>query len=151
MSLATLTTGAQPSTHGVIGTHWRDYVENEPVDLIRGKGGISPRNLIAPTLSEALALDSPTSGIVSIAMDPESAVVMAGGAGHAFWMENTHCNWESSVWYDEQLPVWMRISNQERFNLSYLLEQWSTLLDKNQYINKKRYDIVLLPQSKKEE
>ncbi|MEG2613140.1 MAG: alkaline phosphatase family protein, partial [Alistipes sp.] len=151
ISLATLTTGAQPSTHGVIGTHWRDYVENEPVDLIRGKGGISPRNLIAPTLSEALALDSPTSGIVSIAMDPESAVVMAGGAGHAFWMENTHCNWESSVWYDEQLPVWMRISNQERFNLSYLLEQWSTLLDKNQYINKKRYDIVLLPQSKKEE
>ncbi|MEG2614245.1 MAG: alkaline phosphatase family protein [Alistipes sp.] len=151
VSLATLTTGALPSTHGVIATHWRDYVENEPIDLIRTKGGISPRNLIAPTLGEALTLDSPESRIATVAMDPESAVVMAGRAGQAFWMENMHCNWETSMWYDAQLPVWLRCSNQERFNLSYLNDEWSTILDKEQYINKKHYDITLLPQSKKAE
>ncbi len=73
VSLATLTTGAQPSTHGVIALHWRDYVENEAVDLIRDKEGISPRQLIAPTLGEALLRDSPESRVVTVAAEPESA------------------------------------------------------------------------------
>ena len=34
VSLATLSTGAMPSTHGVIGSRWRDYVANEAVELI---------------------------------------------------------------------------------------------------------------------
>ena len=34
VSLATLTTGAMPSTHGVISTRWRDYIVNKTVGLI---------------------------------------------------------------------------------------------------------------------
>ena len=37
VSLATLSTGAMPSTHGVIGSRWRDYVANEAVELIAGR------------------------------------------------------------------------------------------------------------------
>ena len=61
VSLATLTTGAMPSTHGVISTRWRDYIVNKTVGLIddpsvrdpeyyHGNGAYSPRNLIAPTV-----------------------------------------------------------------------------------------------------
>ena len=59
VSLATLTTGAMPSTHGVIGARWRDYVENDAVELIAGRKGPGPYNLIAPTLAEALLQHEP--------------------------------------------------------------------------------------------
>lgn len=42
VSLATLTTGAMPSTHGVIGARWRDYVENNAVELIAGARARGP-------------------------------------------------------------------------------------------------------------
>lgn len=150
VSLATLTTGAQPSTHGVIGLRWRDYVQNEAVDLIRGKDGISPRNLIAPTLGEALLAESPESRIVTVAAEPVSAVVSAGRAGHAYWMDPMHCNWTTSAWYDRLLPEWIQQFNRERFNLSYLTDAWDTLLDRGKYRNSRRFDIVPRPSTKEE-
>lgn len=150
VSLATITTGAQPSTHGVIGTRWRDYVENQVVELIKGKGGISPCNLIAPTLGDALTLGSPESCIVTVAADPVSAVVMAGRTGHTFWMDNIRCNWTTSAWYDAELPEWIQQFNRERFNLSYFHDSWNTLLDKEKYLNTRHHDITLQPQSKQE-
>lgn len=150
VSLATLTTGALPSTHGVVGLRWRDYVENQAVDLIRGRDGISPRNLIAPTLGEALLLESPASRIVTVAAEPESAVVMAGRAGHAFWLDTIHCNWTTSSWYDATLPDWILQFNRERFNLSYLMEEWTTVLDRPKYRNTRRFDIVPQPRTRDE-
>ncbi|CVI67230.1 Alkaline phosphatase PafA precursor [Alistipes sp. CHKCI003] len=150
VSLATLTTGAQPSTHGVIGLRWRDYVQNEVVDLVRSKEGISPRNLIAPTLGEALLAESPESRVVTVAAEPVSAVVMAGRAGQAFWMDPMYCNWTTSAWYDRVLPEWIQQFNRERFNLSYLGDEWSTLLDRGEYRNTRRFDIVPQPRTKEE-
>lgn len=150
VSLATLTTGALPSTHGVVGLRWRDYVENEAVDLIRGRDGISPRNLIAPTLGETLLLESPDSRIVTVAAEPESAVVMAGRAGHAFWLDTIHCNWTTSSWYDAALPEWIRQFNRERFNLSYLTGEWTTTLDRSKYRNTRQFDIIPQPRSRDE-
>ena len=151
VSLATLTTGAQPSTHGVIALHWRDYVENEAVDLIRDKEGISPRQLIAPTLGEALLRDSPESRVVTVAAEPESAVVMAGRAGRAFWLDDIRCNWTTSAWYDPVLPEWIAQFNRERFNLSYLTEHWNSLLDRDRYRNRRTFDLVLQPRTREEQ
>ena len=77
VSLATLTTGAMPSTHGVISTRWRDYIVNKTVGLIddpsvrdpeyyHGNGAYSPRNLIAPTVGEALLRQSPDLSLIHI-------------------------------------------------------------------------------------
>ena len=60
-SLATLSTGATPSTHGVVSDRWFDYVTNQHVLLINddeehsvkfssGSGNYSPRNLMAQSL-----------------------------------------------------------------------------------------------------
>ena len=99
VSLATLTTGAMPSTHGVISTRWRDYIVNKTVGLIddpsvrdpeyyHGNGAYSPRNQIAPTVGEALLRQSPDSRSVTVALDPISAVVMGGREGMTFWMDS---------------------------------------------------------------
>lgn len=77
VSLATLSTGAQPCVHGVIGDSWYDYADNSIVGLIdddkeqsvkysTGSGSYSPRRLIAPTLGDALAAENEHSKIVTI-------------------------------------------------------------------------------------
>lgn len=141
VSLATLATGALPSTHGVVGTRWMDYVQNKPVGLIEGKKGPSPDNLIAPTLSEELLRQSPDSRAVTVAAEPVSAVVTAGRGGMAFWLDAEHCGWTTSPAYADELPAPVRHSNRERFNLSYLQPRWQTLLPADSYRNDRRNDI----------
>lgn len=154
VSLATLTTGAMPSTHGVVASHWRDYVENRTVSLIddpevtgleyhTGGGRFSPRQLIAPTVGETLLDHSPESRAVTIALEPESAVVMGGKAGMTFWMNDELCHWRSSSYYMPVLPEWVKRYNKERQPQSFIMQTWSTLLEAPAYRNLRRADILL--------
>ena len=92
VSLATIATGAMPSTHGVVADRWFDYVTNSQIKLIddkkeqslnysAGSGNYSPRNLSAQTLADAMKEYDTKSRIATIAMDPTSAIIMAGHAG----------------------------------------------------------------------
>ena len=89
-SLSTIATGAMPSTHGVVADRWYDHVSNKLVVLIDdqkeqsvnysgGSGSYSPRNLVAETLSDALARQSAESHIATIATEPLSAIVVING------------------------------------------------------------------------
>ena len=119
--------GSDASTHGVISTRWRDYIVNKTVGLIddpsvrdpeyyHGNGAYSPRNLIAPTVGEALLRQSPDSRSVTVALDPISAVVMGGREGMTFWMDSVSCNWTTSTYYLPVLPAWVK-----RFNCGQTL------------------------------
>ncbi|OUQ54755.1 antitoxin [Alistipes sp. An116] len=151
VSLATLVTGAMPSTHGVIGPRWVDYTTNRTVSLIDGRRGPGAYHRIAPTLAETLLDQSPESQAVTIAAEAMSAVVMAGRGGEVFWLDSTRCDWVSSPYYTEQLPEWIERSNRERYNLSYIGLEWRSLLEKSRYLNTRQHDIVLLGRNKKED
>ncbi len=141
VSLTTLSTGAQPSTHGVVGEHWYDYVVNERVELIEdsktenipyssGEGGYSSHNLVAPTLSDALLLSSPKSRAVTVALDPVSAIVINGKGGKAFWFDERTCSWSSSKAYMRSMPSWVSKYNSlesdiKRAGMSWLLTRVS--------------------------
>lgn len=155
VSLATLTTGAMPSTHGVISTHWRDYIENKTIGLIddckerdpdyqNGNGAYSPRNLIAPTLGEALLRQHAESRAVTVALNPYSAIILSGREGLAFWMDEASCNWSTSTYYLPTLPTWVKKHNEEKIYLSYITDPWISLLTDEKYTNKRRSDITLL-------
>lgn len=150
VSLATLTTGAMPSTHGVVGARWRDYVENDAVELIAGRNGPGPYNLIAPTLAETLLQQEPGSKAVTVAGEAMSAVVMGGHGGEVFWLDSTRCGWETSPCYAAEVPEWVARSNRERYNLSYIAPEWRTLYEKGRYINTRNWDIILTGKNKKE-
>lgn len=143
VSLATLTTGAMPSTHGVIGSRWQDYAANKPVKLIAGRKGPGPYNLVAPTLAETLLQHTPGSQSVTIAAEAMSAVVMSGKRGNAFWLDSLHCGWTTSPYYAAELPEWIADSNRERYNLSYIAPEWRTVLERNRYINHRNWDVTL--------
>lgn len=153
-ALATLTTGALPSTHGVVTSHWYDYIDNRRLTLIEDKsvvgleyhtggGNFSPRQLVAPAISESLGEYSPESHIVTIALEPESAIVMGGKAGLTFWMNSDHCQWRSSSYYMKALPDWVNRYNTARSPKTYLMKYWTTLLDGENYRNRRCAEVLL--------
>ena len=150
VSLATLTTGAMPSTHGVIGSRWVDYTTNKTVELTAGRKGPGAYNLIAPTLAETMIQHTPGSQAVTIAAEAVSAVVMAGHSNNVFWLDSARCDWETSPYYASEVPEWIARSNRERYNLSYITPEWRTLLERNHYLNTRNYDIALAGKNKKE-
>ena len=152
VSLATIVTGAMPSTHGVVAAQWYDYVTNKQVGLIDdaecqsvnfsgGSGGYSPRNLVAQTLSDALARQDEASRIATVAIEPLSAIVTAGHSGEVYWMETLQTAWTTSSYYTKTLPAWIADYNRNQANLGYLLDKWTPLLQYDTYHNSQVLDI----------
>lgn len=146
VSLATLSTGATPSIHGVVADRWFDYVGNKEVSLIEdrkeqsvnysgGSGSYSPRNLVAQTLSDALAQQHPDSHIATIAVEPLSAIVMAGHSGEVYWMETLQSSWTTSSYYSKELPKWIADYNYQDQNEEYAIKRWTSLLPYDNYHN----------------
>ena len=145
VSLATISTGALPSTHGVVADSWFDYIGNKRISLVNdskeqslnynGSQGYSPRNLIAETLSEALAEHSDKSRIATVAIDPSSAIITAGRAGEVYWLEDLQTSWTTSTFYAKELPSWISLYNRNDCNESYMIKRWELLLPYDDYIN----------------
>lgn len=161
VSLATLSTGALPSTHGVVSDHWFDYVDNRRIDLIVDRnvagfgytgidGRFSPANLLAPTLGDALSAASADSRTVTVALEPTSAVVFGGQRGVAYWMEPSRIMWSSSTHYMLNLPAWVEDYNRTRINASLLSDSWTLLRRPSVYVNRRRA-VIELPAVKRNE
>lgn len=146
VSLATLSTGAMPSTHGVVADRWFDYVTNKVTPLIEdsreqsvnfssGSGQYSPRHLIAETLSDALIEQHPDSHVTTIAINPLSAIVMAGHVGEVYWMERNKTYWTTSSFYAKELPIWIPAYNEAEINKAYVIKRWTTMLPYDTYRN----------------
>lgn len=147
-SLATISSGTLPSTHGVIGRSWYDRVSNEYLQLTfdnttKGvafdieSGGDSPKNLVAQTLTEALRAQSPESRTLTVALDAESALVLNGRGGDTFWFDPYSCEWATSTAYMESLPDWLTKLNRDRVDP----EVWSISSDKV-YKNSREYGVL---------
>ena len=113
---ATISTGALPETHGIIGNNWHDRASgrlrtctDDPewravsydgsVETTRGPG-----NLLVPTLSDELRGQAVTGArVVSLSMKPRVAVMLAGRRADAvLWREDS---WVTSTAYtDEKIP-----------------------------------------------
>lgn len=146
VSLATLTTGATPSVHGIISTRWIDYVTNDVVTLLddrtcigldcdAGSGAYSPRQLVAPTLAEALQQVSPESRVATVALVPSSAVVMGGYTRNVYWADLPHGRWTTSSFYAPALPAWLRKVNEEHQLLDFVQYGWEMKYPRTQYVN----------------
>lgn len=146
VSLATISTGAMPSVHGVVADRWFDHVANRQVLLIEddkeqsvnysgGSGNYSPRNLVAQTLSDAALASNPESRIATIAIEPLSAIVMAGHSGEVYWMETLQTAWTTSSFYTKELPKWIADYNRADYNIEHQIKRWSPLLNFDNYRN----------------
>lgn len=145
-ALATITTGADPSMHGVVSSRWVDYTTNQVVDLIEdrsvigldsddGNGKYSNVNIITPTLGDRLEEDNPYSKVVTVAADPVSAIVLGGQTDNVFWIDDTRGTWVSSTAYMEKLPKWAEKYNDLRVAGQYLDYEWTPSIPASRYVN----------------
>ena len=145
-TLATLTTGADPSTHGIVSERWIDYTNNRTIPLVEdskvvglacdaGLGQYSNANIIVPTLGDRLREENPQSKVISIAADPVSAIVMGGMGKEVYWMDFTRGTWISSSAYMNALPEWVLRYDSLRVASQYLDSQWLLSKAKDQYVN----------------
>ncbi len=148
VSLATLTTGVNPSMHGVVSTSWIDYVTGDRVSLIEdkavqglncdpGSGCYSRQNIVMPTLGDKLLAESPASKVVSIAENPVSAIVMSGQTGTAYWMDHMRAVWISSTCYTSRLPDWVTKYNDTHPANYYVPMGWVPARQGKQYVNQR--------------
>ncbi len=149
-SLATISTGALPVTHGVTGYAWYDYTTSERVKLCHDpkhrdleyditEGGHSPYHLIAPTLSETLRNELDSAQTATVALDAISSVVFNGRGGTALWLDPLSCQWATSTAYAEVLPEWVKEYNR---NLPKRIPKWEAVLPPGGYFNTRDFGLI---------
>lgn len=147
-ALATLTTGANPSTHGITSAYWIDYTTGREVSLAvdttvrgldcdEGRGCYSDANITVPTFGDALLDYSPESRVITLACDPVSAVVMGGERSDVYWIDADRCSWATSTAYKYLLPEWVVKYNEERFGAGFLNYDWTLFRDNEIYVNRR--------------
>ena len=145
---ATISTGAEPSFHGITSDNWFVPLRNElinstrdmEVDPVGGSfesGLHSPVNLQASTFSDELSMASKKrSRIFGVGMDVKAAILTAGhSADGAYWFDNTTGTWMSSTYYVDMLPGWVNDYNAMSYAETYLNGTWSLFSPQENYID----------------
>jgi predicted AlkP superfamily pyrophosphatase or phosphodiesterase len=143
---ATISTGAEPSFHGITSDNWYVPLKNEliyctkdiqvnPVGGSFESGLHSPVNLQASTFSDELEMATKNRAkVFGIGMKESSAILSAGHAADgAYWFDNTTGTWMSSTYFIESLPVWIKDFNAMSFSGTYINSEWNMLRPLNEY------------------
>jgi len=152
---ATIATGANPAQHGIIGDEWYDRIKNKVTAATAGEitatlsdaerdKNYTPAKLSVSTIGDELKLANRFSRVLSISMDPSSAVLLAGhNAEGAYWMDEQTGEWVTSSYYRSKPIPWITDFSLKRMTEIYMDEIWAPRLpfvnyteclpDKNDY------------------
>ena len=137
---STIFTGSVPSIHGIAGNDWIDQATGKSVyctqdDSVQPVGGtspagnMSPRNLLATTITDELMLATNfQSRVVGVSLKDRASILPAGHTPTgAFWFDDIKGCFSTSTWYMKELPEWV-----SRFNITDDPDQlvangWNTL------------------------
>jgi predicted AlkP superfamily pyrophosphatase or phosphodiesterase len=136
----TIFSGSVPSIDGIAGNDWIDQATGKSVyctqdDSVQPVGGtspagnMSPRNLLATTITDELMLASNfQSRVVGVSLKDRASILPAGHTPTgAFWFDDVKGCFSTSTWYMKELPEWV-----SRFNATNEPDQlvaggWNTL------------------------
>jgi len=145
-SHASISTGATPALHGIVSSKWHNRISREeinctsdhtarPVGSTSFQGRHSPRYLLTPTINDVLLLATNNrSKVVTVSLQPESSVLLAGHRpSSCFWFNTSDGTWITSNHYMNQLPPWVNQYNQRNMAGNYTTREWNLLLADNLY------------------
>lgn len=137
---ATLATGALPRDHGIVGNEWSEQgdrvysVDDRTEPLLGAAGpGMSPFRLLAETLGEVLERERPGALARSVALKERAAILMAGRAGNAYWLDDSAGSFVTSRFYAERLPSWVEEFAKQRPAEHYRTLGWPLLAPESSY------------------
>ncbi len=143
---ATISTGAEPSHHGITSDSWYVPLKNEliyctgdisvnPVGGSYETGLHSPINLQASTFSDELKMA--TGGrakVYSVGLKQSPAIFSAGHAADGvFWLDDVTGTWMSSTYYIDSLPAWVSDFNAMNYSETLLNSPWELLKSPDNY------------------
>ncbi len=145
--IVTLMSGTQPAQHGIVGDGWINYTTNESISATsdvkekgvgcdEGEGQYSPRRLLVSTIADELKRHYPESKIVSIAADPNGAI-LAGGISpenDVYWFDERYGGWVTSTYYKQVLPQWVTTFNDSTLKVEYTNKLWHISLPIDSYV-----------------
>ena len=140
---ATITTGTNPSMHGVISEGWIDYTTNLRIDMIEdnlvhgigcdaGQSRFSNQHIVVPTIGDELKEKNPTAKVATLAMNPYSAIAL-GGKSDTFWFNYATGAWNSSSAYIKELPKWLKEYNESGVTSGFKRAKWELALNMDKY------------------
>lgn len=117
---ATISTGAYPERHGIVGNNWFDRELGDDVYSVEDDElWRSPHRLLIPTMAERLKEHWPSAQVYSIGGKDRSAILSAGRTGDGvYWYDSGSGDFTTSTYYvpeiedgPEALPAWLRAFN----------------------------------------
>jgi len=140
-------TGSVPAIHGIAGN---DFIieatgqnmyctEDSTVETVGSTsdaGKMSPRNLLASTITDELKLATNfRSKVIGVALKDRGSILPAGHTPDAaYWLDNATGNWITSTFYMNELPEWVKKFNDRKLAEKYLNQDWNTLYDIKTYV-----------------
>jgi predicted AlkP superfamily pyrophosphatase or phosphodiesterase len=143
---ATISTGTEPSFHGITSDNWYLPLKNEliyctkdlsvnPVGGSYESGLHSPVNLQASTFSDELKMATNRKAkVFSVGMKENPVILTAGHAADgAYWYDNISGTWMSSTYYIDSIPPWVGDFNAMKYPETYLSGSWSLSMPLQDY------------------
>jgi predicted AlkP superfamily pyrophosphatase or phosphodiesterase len=144
---STIFTGSVPSIHGIAGNNWIDQASGkdvycvsdssvQPVGGTAPAGNMSPRNLLATTITDELMLATNfRSRVVGVSLKDRASILPAGHTPTgAFWFDDVKGVFSTSTWYMKELPEWVTRFNARNEPEQLIAGGWNTLYPINTYI-----------------
>jgi hypothetical protein len=136
-STATLSTGAYPYWHGIVGDRKYDFEALREESVVADRDYIgnftnerySPRALLASTIGDELKIATDGhSDVFAIAPDPEEAILTAGHfADAAFWLDDYNGKWATTTFY-RNVPWYIDRYNSSLTTANREDRQWTPAL-----------------------
>jgi predicted AlkP superfamily pyrophosphatase or phosphodiesterase len=146
-------TGSVPALHGIAGNDFiiqatgkSIYCTDDSTVVAVGStsaaGKMSPRNLLASTVTDELRLATNfRSKVIGIALKDRGGILPAGHAANAaYWFDDANGSWISSTYYMQALPAWVKTVNATYPAEVYLKQDWNTLYPINTYVQSEADD-----------
>jgi len=138
---ASIYTGTTPMNHGIIANTWFDKHTGESqycagdddrktVGSDTDKGEMSPKNMLAPSLGDAVRIASQFKGkSIGISIKDRGAILPAGhSANAAYWMDYNNGKMITSDYYMESLPTWIEAFNGKKHPDNLASQGWELSL-----------------------
>ncbi|WP_346238771.1 alkaline phosphatase PafA [Niabella insulamsoli] len=136
----TVFTGSVPAIHGIAGNNWIDQASGknmyctddstvQPVGSTSKAGKMSPRNLLATTITDELRLATNfQSKVIGVSLKDRASILPAGHhPTGAFWFDDAKGDFITSTWYMNELPKWVADFNAKDEPSRLTATPWTTL------------------------
>jgi predicted AlkP superfamily pyrophosphatase or phosphodiesterase len=136
----TIFSGSVPAIDGIAGNDWIDQASGksvyctedstvQPVGGTSPAGNMSPRNLLATTITDELMLATNfQSRVVGVSLKDRASILPAGHTPTgAFWFDDVKGCFSTSTWYMNELPEWVTRFNARNEPDQLVAGGWNTL------------------------